>query len=58
MGGVEVMAFADGPAFESWLAGNYTWQPGIWVKVAKKKSGIHALIPAVREARLAASRER
>ncbi|MBB6439026.1 hypothetical protein [Streptomyces candidus] len=38
--GVEVMTFADGPAFESWLASNYTLQQGIWVKVAKKKSGI------------------
>ncbi|MFD9944652.1 YdeI family protein [Nonomuraea sp. NPDC059023] len=38
--GVEVLAFADGPAFESWLTGHHTRQEGVWIKVAKKKSGI------------------
>jgi uncharacterized protein YdeI (YjbR/CyaY-like superfamily) len=38
--GAEILAFADGAAFESWLADNYLLQEGIWVKVAKKKSGI------------------
>ncbi|MFJ5231251.1 YdeI family protein [Kitasatospora sp. NPDC088391] len=38
--GVEVVAFADGAAFEGWLAGHWTREAGVWVKVAKKKSGI------------------
>ncbi|MFJ4879454.1 YdeI family protein [Streptomyces sp. NPDC088745] len=38
--GVEVRAFLDGKAFESWLEDNFGRQEGVWVKVAKKKSGI------------------
>ncbi|MFD3696121.1 YdeI family protein [Streptomyces sp. NPDC058646] len=38
--GVEVVAFADGAAFEDWLAGHHTRQEGVWIKVAKKRSGI------------------
>lgn len=38
--GVEVVAFADADAFETWLAEHHTRQAGVWVKVAKKKSGI------------------
>ncbi|MBT2399084.1 YdeI family protein [Streptomyces sp. ISL-100] len=38
--GVEIIAFADAQAFESWLAGHHTLHEGVWVKVAKKKSGI------------------
>ncbi|MBT2490171.1 YdeI/OmpD-associated family protein [Streptomyces sp. ISL-96] len=38
--GVEIVAFADARAFESWLAGHHTRHEGVWVKVAKKKSGI------------------
>lgn len=38
--GVEIMAFADGGAFEGWLAAHHPRQEGVWVKVAKKKSGI------------------
>ncbi|NXY97653.1 YdeI/OmpD-associated family protein [Streptomyces sp. BR123] len=38
--GVEVAAFADGEAFENWLAGHHGRQEGLWVKVARKKSGI------------------
>ncbi|MFD7631254.1 YdeI family protein [Streptomyces sp. NPDC059851] len=38
--GVEVVAFADGEAFEEWLAVHYGRQEGVWIKVAKKKSGI------------------
>lgn len=40
IGGVEILAFEDGAAFEEWLAGHHTCQEGVWVKVAKKKSGI------------------
>lgn len=38
--GVEIIAFPDGPAFEGWLAEHHTRREGVWVKVAKKKSGI------------------
>ncbi|MFG2875385.1 YdeI family protein [Streptomyces sp. NPDC048337] len=38
--GVEIIAFPDGAAFEGWLAEHHTRHEGVWVKVAKKKSGI------------------
>ncbi|MFE2870815.1 MULTISPECIES: YdeI family protein [unclassified Embleya] len=38
--GAEIVAFADAAAFESWLAENYGRHEGVWIKVAKKKSGI------------------
>ncbi|MCX5380624.1 YdeI family protein [Streptomyces sp. NBC_00091] len=38
--GVEVIAFADAETFESWLARHHARAEGLWVKVAKKKSGI------------------
>lgn len=38
--GVEIVAFADGEAFESWLAEHHTRHEGVWIKMAKKKSGI------------------
>ncbi|MFD9407508.1 YdeI family protein [Streptomyces sp. NPDC059989] len=38
--GVEIIAFPDGVAFESWLAEHHTRHEGVWIKVAKKKSGI------------------
>ncbi|MCH0543036.1 YdeI/OmpD-associated family protein [Streptomyces sp. MUM 203J] len=38
--GVEVVAFADAAAFEGWLARHHTRQEGVWVKMAKKSSGI------------------
>ncbi|GLW59474.1 YdeI/OmpD-associated family protein [Kitasatospora phosalacinea] len=38
--GVEVVAFPDAAAFEAWLAGHHGRQEGVWVKVAKRKSGI------------------
>ncbi|MFB7849066.1 YdeI family protein [Streptomyces sp. NPDC056053] len=40
IGGVEVIAFADAEAFESWLAEHGTRREGVWIKVARKKSGI------------------
>ncbi|MFE5627738.1 YdeI family protein [Streptomyces virginiae] len=40
LNGVEIVGFADAGAFESWLAEHHTRQEGVWVKVAKKKSGI------------------
>ncbi|MEU2856294.1 YdeI/OmpD-associated family protein [Streptomyces syringium] len=38
--GVEVIAFLDAEAFESWLAEHYPRHEGVWIKIAKKKSGI------------------
>ncbi|MFH8365433.1 YdeI family protein [Streptomyces sp. NPDC018031] len=38
--GVEVIVCADGEAFESWLAEHHTREAGVWIKVAKKSSGI------------------
>ncbi|MER5490777.1 YdeI/OmpD-associated family protein [Streptomyces sp. NPDC002454] len=38
--GVEVIAFGDAAAFEGWLAEHHTRREGVWIKVAKKKSGI------------------
>ncbi|MFJ3792468.1 YdeI family protein [Kitasatospora sp. NPDC090091] len=38
--GVEIIAFADARAFENWLTEHHTRQAGVWIKVAKKKSGI------------------
>lgn len=38
--GVQVIAFADGGAFEEWLAGHHGRHEGVWVRMAKKASGI------------------
>ncbi|MFF5705092.1 YdeI family protein [Streptomyces sp. NPDC012794] len=38
--GGEVVTFADAGAFESWLSRHHTRTEGLWIKVAKKKSGI------------------
>jgi uncharacterized protein YdeI (YjbR/CyaY-like superfamily) len=38
--GVEVRAFADAAAFEEWLTEHHARQEGVWIKVAKKQSGI------------------
>ncbi len=40
IGGMDVIAFENAVAWESWLAGNYQRQAGIWLKMAKKSSGI------------------
>lgn len=38
--GVQVIAFADGEAFESWITEHHGLREGVWIKVAKKNSGI------------------
>jgi uncharacterized protein YdeI (YjbR/CyaY-like superfamily) len=43
LGRVEVTTFTDAAAFESWLADNYQRQDGVWLKMAKKGSGIASL---------------
>jgi len=40
LAGVEIIAFQDAAAWESWLADNHELQAGIWLKMAKKSSGI------------------
>ena len=38
--GVEILAFRDAAAWESWLAANHERQAGVWLRMAKKRSGI------------------
>ena len=38
--GAEVIAFRDAAAWESWLAEHHELQAGVWLKMAKKGSGI------------------
>ncbi|MET9430828.1 MULTISPECIES: YdeI/OmpD-associated family protein [unclassified Streptomyces] len=38
--GVEIIACADGEAFERWLAEHHTRHEGVWIRVAKKGSGV------------------
>lgn len=37
-----IIAFADIAAFEQWIHENHT-QPGVWIKIAKKASGIASI---------------
>ena len=39
----EIIAFPDAAAFEAWLAENVDHSPGVWLKIAKKGSGIASL---------------
>jgi uncharacterized protein YdeI (YjbR/CyaY-like superfamily) len=39
----EVVFLADGPAFEAWLEEHVDHAPGVWLKLAKKSSGIVSL---------------
>ena len=39
----EVVFFRDAAAFETWLAHHVDHQPGVWLKIAKKSSGIASL---------------
>ena len=41
--GAEIIFFPDAAAFESWLEEHVTHAPGVWLKVAKKSSGIASL---------------
>ncbi|MFJ1705869.1 YdeI family protein [Kitasatospora sp. NPDC088346] len=38
--GVEILAFADAPAFERWLAEHHTRHEGVWIRMARRTSGI------------------
>ena len=39
----DTIFFPDADAFEAWLAENVDHQPGVWLKIAKKSSGIASL---------------
>lgn len=39
----DTIHFPDAAAFEDWLAENVDLQPGVWLKIAKKSSGIPSL---------------
>ena len=40
LNGLEIIAFNDAAQWESWLANHYELQAGVWLKIAKKSSGI------------------
>lgn len=39
----EVITFRDAAEFEVWLAEHVDWRPGVWLKIAKKGSGVASL---------------
>ncbi|HEY6811892.1 MAG TPA: hypothetical protein VI074_04290, partial [Propionibacteriaceae bacterium] len=39
----EVIAFRDAAEFETWLAEHVNHSAGVWLKIAKKRSGIATL---------------
>jgi uncharacterized protein YdeI (YjbR/CyaY-like superfamily) len=41
--GAEVIAFRDAAAWESWLAAHHELQSGVWLRMAKKGSGISSV---------------
>ena len=41
-----VVAFESGAAWEAWLAANHSSATGVWIKVAKKTSGIPSVTNA------------
>ena len=42
-GTADTIFFPDAAAFEAWLAEHVDHQPGVWLKIAKKSSGIASL---------------
>jgi uncharacterized protein YdeI (YjbR/CyaY-like superfamily) len=40
---LEVRVFVSGRAFESWLAKHHAKSPGIWLRIAKKASGVKSV---------------
>jgi uncharacterized protein YdeI (YjbR/CyaY-like superfamily) len=44
--GLPIISFADQPAFERWIAAQPPNAPGLWIKFAKKLSGIVSLSKA------------
>jgi uncharacterized protein YdeI (YjbR/CyaY-like superfamily) len=46
LNGVEIVAFADAHEWEAWLSANHERQEGVWIRIAKKASGIPSVTPA------------
>jgi hypothetical protein len=44
--GLPIISFADQPAFERWIVAQPPNAPGLWIKFAKKLSGIVSLSKA------------
>lgn len=42
---IPIMACQDAATWEEWVRDNYTDQKGIWLKIAKKNSGIKSVTP-------------
>jgi uncharacterized protein YdeI (YjbR/CyaY-like superfamily) len=40
LNGIEIVAFPDADAWDAWLAANWERQEGVWIRMAKKASGI------------------
>ena len=45
LNGIEIIAFNDTAQWKSWLANHYELQAGVWLKIAKKSSGIASVTP-------------
>jgi len=45
LNGMEIIAFNDAAQWESWLANHNELQAGVWLKIAKKSSGIASVTP-------------
>ncbi|HRD60484.1 MAG TPA: hypothetical protein PLZ93_02415 [Nocardioides sp.] len=41
--GAEILPFVDADAFDTWLAEHHDHQPGVWLKLAKRSSGIASM---------------
>ena len=39
----EILLFEDQKAWQIWLGGNYRTSAGVWLRLAKKSSGLHSL---------------
>jgi uncharacterized protein YdeI (YjbR/CyaY-like superfamily) len=46
LNGVEIVAFADAARWEAWLAANWRRPEGVWIRMAKKASGIPSVTHA------------
>jgi len=46
LNGEDIIAFADAARWESWLADHHDRTTGVWVKIAKKRSGRSSVTPA------------
>ena len=43
LNGLAVRSFVDAAAWEAWLAANHREQRGVWIRIAKKGSGIRSI---------------